>query len=174
MNRRGSAAKYLDLIATIRLALPESMIRSTFLVGFPGETEEDFQTLRAFQDQAKLDWLGVFAYSREEDTPAYSMKGRVGKKTANQRKAGIESAQEAITSERLKRFVGAEVEVLAEETVEGSDLTLARAWMQAPDVDGLTVVKACIAPGSRARVRIVAVNGVDFEAEVPAAGARPR
>lgn len=174
MNRGGTAEKYLDLVSTIRLALPESMIRSTFLVGFPGETEEDFQTLRAFQDQAKLDWLGVFAYSREEDTPAYSMKGRVSKKTASQRKAGIESAQEAITSERLKRFVGAEVEVLAEETIEGSDLTLARAWMQAPDVDGLTVVKACIAPGSRARVRIVAVNGVDFEAEVPVAGARPR
>ena len=133
MNRRGTSRRYLDLIAKIRASLPESMIRSTFLVGFPGEVEEDFEILRAFQNEAKLDWLGVFAYSREEGTPAYSMKGRVSKKTANQRKSLIEAAQEPITTERLMRFVGVEMEVLAEETVEGSPLTLGRAWMQAPE-----------------------------------------
>ena len=165
MNRKGSSRKYLELIGKIRARLPESMIRSTFLVGFPGETDEDFEILRAFQEEAKLDWLGVFAYSREEGTPAYSMKGRVSKKTANQRKSLIEAAQEPITSERLKRFIGVETEVIAEETVEGSPLSLGRAWMQAPDVDGLTVIKGSVAPGERRKVRIVAVNGVDFEAE---------
>jgi len=141
------------------------MIRSTFLVGFPGETDEDFRVLRDFQDEARLDWLGVFTYSREEGTPAYSMKGRVAKKLAVLRKNLVESAQEAITSARLQRFIGAEVEVIAEEPVEGSPLTLGRAWMQAPDVDGLTVLKMNLAPGERRRARIVAVNGVDFEAE---------
>jgi len=165
MNRKGSSWKYLDLVATIRAALPESMIRSTFLVGFPGETDEDFKVLRDFQDEARLDWLGVFTYSREEGTPAYSMKGRVAKKLAVLRKNLVESAQEAITSARLQRFIGAEVEVIAEEPVEGSPLTLGRAWMQAPDVDGLTVLKMNLAPGERRRARIVAVNGVDFEAE---------
>ena len=165
MNRKGSPDKYLALIAKIRKALPESMIRCTFLVGFPGETEEDFAILRAFQDKARLDWMGAFAYSREEGTPAYSMKGRVSKKTANARKAIVEAAQEAITNERLQRFIGAEAEVLAEESVEGAELSLGRVWMQAPEVDGLTVVKDHMAPGSRRRVRIVAVNGVDFEAE---------
>ena len=170
MNRKGNKQKYLDLVATIRSSLPESMIRSTFLVGFPGETEEDFEILRSFQDEAKLDWLGVFAYSREEGTPAYSMKGRVSKKTANLRKGLIEAAQEAITAERLQRFVGAEVLVLAEEAVDGSPLTLGRAWMQAPDVDGLTVLKGNLAPGEQAKARIVAVNGVDFEAELLGTG----
>ena len=165
MNRKGSPDKYLALIAKIRKALPESMIRCTFLVGFPGETEEDFAILRAFQDKARLDWMGAFAYSREEGTPAYTMKGRVSKKTANARKAMVEAAQEAITNERLQRFIGAEADVLAEESVEGAELSLGRAWMQAPEVDGLTVVKGNMAPGSRRRVRIVAVNGVDFEAE---------
>lgn len=165
MNRKGSSQKYLDLIASIRSALPESMIRSTFLVGFPGENEEDFQVLRDFQKKAGLDWLGVFPYSREEGTPAYSMKGRVSRKTANERKNFIEAAQQAITGERLKRFIGRDVEVLAEEHVEGAELTLGRAWMQAPDVDGLTVVKGAYASGERIMARIVAVNGVDFEAE---------
>ncbi len=164
MNRRGTSRKYLDLVANIRASLPESMIRSTFLVGFPGETDEDFETLRAFQEEARLDWLGVFAYSREEGTPAYSMKGRVSKKTANQRKSLIEAAQEPITSERLKRFIGVEAEIIAEETVEDSPLSWAGldagprcGW---PDRD-----QGSISPGERRKVRIVAVNGVDFEAE---------
>jgi ribosomal protein S12 methylthiotransferase len=172
MNRTGSIRKYLDLVAMIRASLPESMIRCTFLVGFPGETEEDFKVLQAFQAEAKPDWMGVFAYSREEGTPAYSMKGRIGKKTAAERRKLVESAQETITPERLRRFIGSEVEVIAEESVEGSELSLCRAWMQAPEVDGFTVVKGFVAPGQRARVKIVAVNGVDFEAEL-AEPARP-
>jgi ribosomal protein S12 methylthiotransferase len=165
MNRKGSPRIYLDLIANIRATLGDAMIRSTFMVGFPGETDEDFDILRRFQDEAKLDWLGVFTYSREEHTPAYGMKGRVAKKVAEARKASIETAQEAITGERLKRFIGQTVEVLAEEGVEGEALTLGRAWMQAPDVDGLTVVKGRFAPGTTCAARIVGVNGVDLEAE---------
>lgn len=165
MNRKGSPRVYLDLIAKIRASLDDAMIRSTFLVGFPGETDEDFEVLRRFQDEAKLDWLGVFTYSREENTPAYGMKGRVAKKVAEGRKASIETAQEAITGERLQRFIGRTVEVLAEERVEGETLTLGRAWMQAPDVDGLTVVKGLFEPGTTCMARIVGVNGVDLEAE---------
>ncbi len=165
MNRKGSPRVYLDLIAKIRASLDDAMIRSTFLVGFPGETDEDFEELRRFQDEAKLDWLGVFTYSREENTPAYGMKGRVAKKIAEGRKASIETAQEAITGERLQRFIGRTVEVLAEERVEGETLTLGRAWMQAPDVDGLTVVKGNFEPGTTCMARIVGVNGVDLEAE---------
>lgn len=165
MNRRGSPRVYLDLLARIRASLDEAMIRSTFLVGFPGETDEDFETLRRFQDEAKLDWLGVFTYSREENTPAYGMKGRVAKKVAEARKASIEAAQEAITGGRLQRFIGQTVEVLAEEGVEGEALTLGRAWMQAPDVDGLTVVKGRFAPGTTCTARVVGVVGVDLEAE---------
>jgi ribosomal protein S12 methylthiotransferase len=166
MNRHGSSQVYLKLIERIRKTLPESMIRSTFLVGFPGESDEDFSALKQFQQEAALDWLGVFSYSREEGTPAYSMKGRVSKKLAELRKTTVEAAQEPITTERLQRFVGSKFEVLTEEAVDGSALSFARGWMQAPDVDGLTLVKANLTTGARAMVRISAVNGVDFEADL--------
>jgi ribosomal protein S12 methylthiotransferase len=165
MNRRGSSERYLELIARIRSALPESMIRSTFLVGFPGENEEDFEILKDFQRRVKLDWLGVFAYSREEGTPAYSFKDRVTKKLAAARKKEIEDAQGAITDERLRRFIGSSIRVLVEEKVEGETLSLGRGWMQAPDVDGSTVLDGDFAPGALVNARILAVHGVDFEAE---------
>jgi ribosomal protein S12 methylthiotransferase len=165
MNRKGNAQTSLDLIQNIRSRLPQSMIRSTFLVGFPGESDEDFQVLRDFQDSAMLDWLGVFAYSREEGTIAYSMKGKISKKIANGRKSNIEFSQTSISSKRLERFLGQEVDVLMEEPVEGSNLMIGRAWMQAPDVDGLTLVHGCYKAGELIRCRICSVNGVDFEAE---------
>lgn len=180
MNRRGSVETYLSLLGGIRDALPDSVIRSTFLVGFPGETEEDFAILRDFQEKAKLDWLGAFTYSREEGTPAHGMKGRVAKKTAGARKKAIEEAQERITSQRLARFVGRELDVLVEERVEtsaatnatggeagldGGDepLSLGRAWLQAPEVDGLAVLRGDFEPGSLVRARVLSVNGVDFD-----------
>ena len=165
MNRKGSAEIYLSLIRKIRTFLPDSMIRSTFLVGFPGETDEDFALLRQFQKDAVMDWLGVFPYSREEGTPAYALKPRVTKKLAKERKRLIEEEQERISSARLERFIGREVEILVEEEVEGSALSLGRAWMQASDVDGLTVVKASFKPGTLVLARVIAVNGVDLEAE---------
>jgi len=171
MNRRGSAEAYLGLLARIRAALPDAAIRSTFLVGFPGETDEDFAELRAFQDRSRLDWLGTFAYSREEGTEAFSMKGRVGAARVEARRRAVEEAQERITRERLARFVGRELEVLAEEVVErpegGEDeaeLTIGRAWNQAPEVDGLTVLRGRAEPGTVVRARVLAVAGVDFDA----------
>ena len=176
MNRRGSAEKYLELINRIRSALPDAAIRSTFLLGFPGETEEDFEILRDFQERARLDWLGSFAYSREEDTAAYDMRPRVLKKTVEARRRTVEEAQERITGEVLQRFVGRELEVLVEENMaptlggerdsddDAEELTLGRAWNQAPDVDGLTVLRGSAESGSVVRARILAVNGVDFDA----------
>ncbi|MGA2547227.1 MAG: 30S ribosomal protein S12 methylthiotransferase RimO [Rectinemataceae bacterium] len=169
MNRRGSAEAYLELIARIRGVLPDSAIRSTFLIGFPGETDEDFAALRDFQERARLDWVGSFAYSREEGTAAYDMRGRVPKKTVAARRRAIEEAQERITRERLERFVGRELDVLVEEKVErasedGEALSIGRTWNQAPEVDGLTVLRGSHEPGTVLRSRILAVNGVDFDA----------
>ncbi len=164
MNRRGSPEQYLDLISRIRGELPESMIRSTFLVGFPGETEEDFQTLLRFQRDAALDWLGAFEYSREEHTPAYDMKPRVAKAIARARKTAVEAAQIPITAERLARFVGKEDTFVVEETFDHDELSIARGWMQAPEVDGVTLIHARLAPGTVVRARITSVNGVDFNA----------
>lgn len=164
MNRRGNAKIYLDLLSAIRERLPDAVLRSTFLVGFPGETEEDFDALRDFQDRARLDWLGAFEYSREEDTPAILLKGRVAKKTASERRRLVEEAQTELTETILRRFVGRTLEVLVEEGVEGEELSLGRSYAQAPDVDGLVVLHTRLAPGTVVRARVIAVNGVDMEA----------
>jgi ribosomal protein S12 methylthiotransferase len=165
MNRKGSAELYLSLLDRIREAIPDAMVRSTFLVGFPGETEDDFQTLLDFQDKASLDWLGAFAYSREEDTKAFGFKGRVKKSLALSRKKKIEEQQISITAAKLDRFVGRTIDILIEEKVEGANLSLGRGWMQAPDIDGLTVVHGTHEPGTFVACEILKVNGVDLEAQ---------
>ena len=167
MGRRGTAEGYLALLARIRAALPRAVLRSTFLVGFPGETEEDFRVLLDFQREAELDWAGFFTYSREEGTAAYSLGPRVGAKRTESRKRELERAQQAITERRLERHVGAQLEVLIEEPVRGEALALGRAYLQAPEVDGLVVVKAAgLEAGRRCRVRIERRNGVDLEASL--------
>ncbi|HSV56914.1 MAG TPA: MiaB/RimO family radical SAM methylthiotransferase, partial [Magnetospirillaceae bacterium] len=164
MNRKGDAETYLRLVGSIRDRLPDAVLRSTFLVGFPGETEEDFSALLDFQDRARLDWLGAFEYSREEGTPAASFPGRVPKRTAALRRRAVEEAQRPLTESRLRRFLGRDLEILVEEPVEGEDLSIGRSYAQAPEVDGLVVVNARLDPGRVVRARVTAVNGVDLEA----------
>jgi ribosomal protein S12 methylthiotransferase len=166
MNRRGTAESYLGLIAAIRSALPGAAIRSTFLTGFPGETEGDFQALLDFQARARLDWAGVFTYSREEGTPAYTMKGRVSRRAAEERKRLLEERQVPITEERMDRFVGRTEDVLVEEKINGEEnLYLGRLFCQAPEVDGAAVILAddALEPGVFARGRVIARAGFDLE-----------
>jgi ribosomal protein S12 methylthiotransferase len=163
MGRRADPEANLALLAQIRERLPAAVIRSTFLLGFPGETEQDFEELLSFQSLARPDWLGCFTYSREEDTPAYAMPGRVPKAAAESRKAEVERRQGPITEHALDAHVGKVLDVLVEERVEGEEMSLARAYFQAPDVDGLVVVRRSLQPGSRCAVIIERRNGVDLE-----------
>jgi ribosomal protein S12 methylthiotransferase len=169
MNRRGSAEGYLDLIRHIRETLPDAAVRTTFLVGFPGETEEDFRELLEFQEKAEPDWAGAFVYSREEGTAACVMKGRVPKKTALERKKIIEERQEAISERRMEAFVGLETEALVEEEIDGeAGLYLGRIPCQAPEVDGATVISSGrgLSPGSLLPARVFARAGLDLEAVI--------
>jgi ribosomal protein S12 methylthiotransferase len=164
MGRRGSAESYLALVDRIRRALPRAALRSTFLVGFPGESEEDFRLLLDFQRRAELDWAGFFTYSREEGTAAFELGPRVAHRTAEERQRGLERAQADITARRLDRHVGSELDVLIEEPVRGEALALGRSYLQAPEVDGLLVVKADgLEAGRLYRVRVDRRNGVDLE-----------
>jgi ribosomal protein S12 methylthiotransferase len=144
MNRSGCTEQYLKLLETIRSRLPRAVIRSTFMLGFPGEIEEDFAALLDFQEKAKLDWLGCFTYSREEGTAAYSMKGRVPAKTAAARKRKIEERQIPITEKNMDRFVGQTMEVLIEERInggeDGENFLLGRLYCHAPEIDGAAVI----------------------------------
>jgi len=171
MGRTGSADSYLGLVEAIRSRLPAAVVRSTFLVGFPGEGGEEFQELLRFQERAAMDWLGAFAYSREEGTPAYRMSVSADKRARRaevlRRVAAVEEAQLSITERRLDRFVGKTLDVLVEERISGEPLVIGRAYLHAPEVDGSVVVRyrgACPAPGDRLSCDIVKRNGIDLEA----------
>ena len=167
MGRSGCAQSYTKLVRDIRNRIPEAVVRSTFLVGFPGEGEEDFETLLSFQRDCPLDWVGVFTYSREEGTPAYKLKGGVRRTVAEARKRALEQAQIGISERLLDRQVGRILDVLVEERIQGERLYLGRAYLHAPEVDGLVVVKADkLEPGRIYPVRIEARAGIDLEASL--------
>jgi len=165
MGRRGSAETYAKLVRDIRGRIPEAVLRSTFLVGFPGEKEEDLEALLSFQRDCPLDWVGVFTYSREEGTPAYRLGGGVKKAVAEARKLAVEQAQIGISERLLDGQVGRTLDVLVEEGFEGERMYLGRAYLHAPEVDGLVVVKADrLEPGRIYPVRIERRAGIDLEA----------
>lgn len=172
MGRKGDADTYLELITSIREQIPDSVIRSTFLLGFPLEGEKEYKELLRFIDHAQLDWAGCFTYSREEGTPAYAMREeqehqRMQDKLST-RKLQIEELQREITLQRMERWVGRKLDVIIEETIPGEELAIGRAFLQAPEVDGSTVVLTGDAsPGDVAACIITRCNGIDLEA-VPA------
>ena len=172
MKRHGSPETYLALLKAIRTKLPQAVIRSTFLLGFPDETEEDFAALLDFQEKANLDWLGCFAYSREEGTSAYSLKKQVPAKTAEKRKQIIEERQIQITEKNMERFIGLTQEVLIEEQIAAADsgdeeFWLGRLYCQAPDIDGAAVITSsrdALQIGTFTKCKVIARRGFDLEA----------
>lgn len=170
MARAATAQDYLSLISDIRDALPDAVLRTSLLVGFPGEDEAAFEKLLEFQQKAAFDWLGVFEYSPEEGTPAYRRHGDHVEPEAAARRARLEEAQLPITHARLDRFVGREMDVLVEEEVEGEEFAIGRGFPQAPEVDGLVVLRTGgqhLEPGRTVRARVLRRNGVDLEASIP-------
>ena len=169
MGRCGDRKQYLELINTIRNVLPDATLRSTFMLGFTGETKETFAELKRFVSEARLDWVGSFTYSREEGTPAFADRTeeehvKVAKQAARYQKE-LEKLQEPITHDRLERFVKTVQDVLIEELVEGEDLAIGRIPHQAPEVDRLPVIMGRnLVPGTIVRCGITRVNGIDLEA----------
>ncbi|MBO4547474.1 MAG: radical SAM protein, partial [Treponema sp.] len=188
MNRKNSASYYKKLVKNIRAQFKDAVLRTTFLAGFPGETQEAANNTLDFLKSIEPDWSGAFAYSKEEDTAAFNMKGQVAKKTAAARVAALQEAQEQITQKRLaarvrKNNKRMEYDVLIEEVVASPDsaqdqeeaaYAIGRAWFQAPEVDGNVVIQfdaddkkaAAIKPGAVVKVRAIAVSGVDIYAEL--------
>jgi ribosomal protein S12 methylthiotransferase len=173
MNRRGTVESYITLAETIRGRLPAAVIRTTFLAGFPGETDADYAALLDFQEKLRPDWLGCFTYSREEGTPAYSMPGRVSKKIAAQRQRKIEERQIPITEQNMDRFTGQHLDVLLEEQFPETDcsgdiLWLGRLYCHAPEVDGAAVITglnsgAAAKAGDIVPCTVIARRGFDLE-----------
>ncbi len=139
MNRRGSKEELLALVEKLRAKIPDIIIRTTFITGFPGETDEEFTTLSEFVNEAKLDRVGCFAYSREEGTVAYDLPDQVDPEVAAQRAEVIMNQQYRIVDEKLEALMGKTVDVLVEGYDQYTDSYYGRTYMDAPDIDNNVV-----------------------------------
>jgi len=136
MNRKGTNVSYLELINRLKSEVEGIAIRSTFITGFPTETEEDFNILLDFLQKAKLFNAGFFAYSREEDTPAYKLDGQVDRGIKTKRLKKLYSVQKKVVKDNLKEFIGKILDVTVEGFSETELCYYGRAYFSAPDIDG--------------------------------------
>jgi ribosomal protein S12 methylthiotransferase len=165
MNRPGGAREYLALLERMRERCPDVSIRSTFITGFPGETEEQFEEVMDFVRAARMDWVGVFRYSPEEGTPA-AAREQVPARAAKERYRRLMELQQEISAQRQARWVGREVEVVLEN--RDGDRGAGRTAGQAPEVDGETVLDLAgwpdLRPGDFLRARVTGSGVYDLEA----------
>lgn len=136
MNRKGTGEGYLKLIAKLRKEIPDIAIRSTFIAGFPGETEEQFENLLEFIKEAKLTNAGFFAYSREEGTPAYRLSDQIDEKVKQSRVKKLYVAQKKVSEERNKSLVGKQIKVICDGVDYDKQSFYGRAYFSAPEIDG--------------------------------------
>ena len=136
MNRKGTGDGYLKLIAKLRKEIPDIAIRSTFIAGFPGETEEQFENLLKFIKEAKLTNAGFFAYSREEGTPAYRLSDQINEKVKQSRVKKLYAAQKKVSEERNKSLVGKQIKVICDGVDYDKQSFYGRAYFSAPEIDG--------------------------------------
>ena len=136
MNRHGDGKMIRDVIAKLRREVPGIVIRTTFIVGFPGETDEDFDELSRFVDEVKFDRMGAFTYSREEGTPAYDFDDQIDEQTKRDRADILMKQQMAISEARNETLVGKTLKVLCEDFDPVSESYYGRSYMDAPDIDG--------------------------------------
>ncbi len=157
MHRSISKQGTLDLIRKIRTQIPEASLRTTFIVGFPGETDENFNELLSFVEDSKFERAGVFVYSREEGTAAYDFKNQVPERVKKERLNRLMQTQKEISQSIQQKFLGRQLNVLIEEK-EGTDANvyLGRSEFDAPEVDGLVYVHSTkpLQPGDFVQVEI--------------------
>lgn len=186
MKRPYSADRAHSVLARLREAMPDLALRSTFVVGFPGETDEEFQALLDFLPQAQLDWVTAFAYSEEEGTVAAGMENQLPLREREARRRAVYATQAAISRQRNRRLVGREITVLGEALSPARDgsgqVLFARSQREAPEIDGRVVVRGLDRPEDlldrflQVRVTTAAtyqVSGVAVEVDAPALPQRP-
>lgn len=158
MRRWGDAERFLERIATIRAAEPAAAFRSSFILGYPGETEDDQRALLAFLEDAQLDWAGFFTFSPEDGTPAQSMGDQVAPALALERLREASELQDAITARKRDALVGTRQRVLVDAPGVG------RSFRECPEIDGIVRVDPSLAVGEVAECVVVASHGTDLEA----------
>ena len=141
MNRQSDGQSIRKLIQRLRNEIPDVVIRTTVMVGFPGETKEDFEELYEFIKEAKFDKLGCFAYSKEDGTPAARIKEQIHPMTKKSRYNKIMSLQQNISKENLERQIGKKVEILIEEKSFDGNIYIGRTCFDVPEIDGVVYLK---------------------------------
>ncbi|MGH9299064.1 MAG: radical SAM protein, partial [Acidimicrobiales bacterium] len=170
MRRFGNGKRFLERIDRIRKLEPGAALRSSFILGYPGETEEDHDDLIRFLQEAELDWAGFFSFSQEEGTYAASLEGKVDPSLALDRLVECAEIQDGITARRRSSLVGSELEVLVESAGVG------RTFREAPEIDGVVRVQEDLATGSFVSVLCTDSIGPDLLGEqvvAPAASRAP-
>ncbi|GAA2487198.1 30S ribosomal protein S12 methylthiotransferase RimO [Streptomyces gobitricini] len=169
MRRFGDTDRFLELLDTIRGKAPQAGVRSNFIVGFPGESDEDFAELERFITHARLDAIGVFGYSDEDGTEAATYENKLDQEVVDERLAHLSRLAEELTAQRAEERLGETLEVLVEtvdETPDG-DGAVGRAAHQAPETDGQVVFTTAegLAPGRMVTAKVVGTEGVDLVVE---------
>jgi len=168
MNRRGGAAEIRALIAKLRAEIPDIALRTSLIVGFPGETEDDFRKLLQFVEEARFDRLGVFCYSREEGTPAAGMEGQISERIKRERYKKVMTVQGRLSFKQNRSLVGRIEEVIVEGYSEETELLLkGRSSRQAPDIDGQVYITAGQADvGDIVRLKVTDSSDYDLIGEI--------
>lgn len=172
MKRGGGAELFLRSIEKMRRAIPGVTLRTTFIVGFPGENEHDFEALCEFVRQAEFDWMGAFAYSDEEGSAAFHLDGKLPAKEIERRRRHLMSIQRQISKRKKKALVGREFDLLLEGPSQETELLLeGRTTMHAPEIDGKVLINEIsdgekVTPGEFYRCRITQAQDYDLVAKI--------
>ena len=163
MKRPGDGDRYLRLLADIRRHVPDAATRSSFIIGFPGETDQDVEALADFLEAAQLDWAGFFPFSREEGTPAADLPDQIEPGVAGERLRYLQAVQEQITADRNAALVDQTLEVLVDGVEDGR--AYGRSYREAPEIDGIIEFDAG-RPGDMVKVQIDASYGSELAGTV--------
>ncbi len=161
MGRRGSRKEYLRKIREIKEAIPEVALRSSFIVGFPTETEDEFHNLLDFIEEVQFHHLGAFKYSREEGTIAYHLKGQIPENIKERRYFDIMSRQALISLEKNRNLVGREFDALID-YVE-ADIALGRLYCHAPEIDGVVMIENPLNLKAGQKVKVLITEAYDYD-----------
>ena len=168
MGRRTSKAQLVGIITKLRREIPDIVLRTSLITGFPGETEEDHQELMEFVDEMEFDRLGVFTYSPEEGTPAETMEGQVPEELKEERRDEIMELQQEISLEKGNNRIGQELLVMIEGKVSGESVYIGRTYGDAPKVDGYMFVQTgeLLVTGDFAKVKVTGAMEYDLIGEL--------
>ena len=164
MNRHGDGAMIRSVIKKLRDNVPDMVIRTTVIVGFPGETEEDFTELCEFVKETRFERLGAFTYSREEDTPAYDLDGQIDEQVKQDRYDLIMRTQGDITEEQNETMIGKTIEVMCEDYDPVSEAYYGRSCADAPEIDGKVYFRApkkSVSEGEFVKVKVT--EAIDYD-----------